>query len=201
MKRNVSLIAMLVAALSISGCASVGKTDAATLHDLGPLRVQQTPALPALRPISIAEIRAPAWLDSNMMFYRLDYANALQPRTYAHARWTMPPAQLLMQQLKARIAQAGGVALTASDGALDVPVLRIELDDFTQNFDAPDRSVGTVSLRASAYKGRALVAQKSFTRQAPASSADASGGASALAAASNAAVADIIVWLDSLPLK
>jgi len=207
MKKMTSFIATLLVATSpvlLSGCA-VGKSDSvAALYDLGPLMTQHgqtTSALPALPPISVAEARVPAWLDSPMMYFRLSYANSQQPRPYAYARWTMPPAQLLTQHLKARITQAGGVALAPSDGALGVPVLRIETDDFTQNFDAPERSTGQVALRASVFRERTLLAQRSFVRQAPAPSADAAGGANALATASDAAIADLIVWLGTLQLK
>ncbi|HYD97464.1 MAG TPA: ABC-type transport auxiliary lipoprotein family protein [Noviherbaspirillum sp.] len=194
-----ALCATLCAALALlPGCTAIVKPDAATLHDLGPLRTQQSVPLPALKPVSIAEIRVPVWLDSNFIYYRLNYANGQQPRPYAQARWTMPPPQLFMQHLKARIAQTGGVALSASDGAVDVPVLRIEMDEFTQNFDAPERSSGTVGLRATLFRGRTLVAQKSIVRKAPAPSADAAGGARALAAASDAAIADIMLWIDAL---
>jgi len=198
----IALAITFVAAASLAGCSSIVKSNAAALYDFGPLTAQQSAApLPALPPVSIAGVHVPAWLDSNMMFYRLHYANSQQPRPYAQTRWTMTPAQLLTQRLKARIAHAGGVALSAADGAVDVPVLRMEADDFTQNFDAPDQSHGRVALRASVFKGRALVAQRSFIRQAPSPSADAAGGAVALAAATDAAIADIIVWLHGLPLK
>ena len=188
--------------LMLPGCAVGSKTDSSALYDLGPLKTQQDKSvLPALPPVSIAAVQVPVWLDSSMMFYRLNYANAQQPRPYSKARWTMTPAQLLTQNLKARIAQAGGVALAASDGALDVPVLRIEADDFSQHFASPSESIGQVALRASLFRGRSLVAQRSFIRQMPSPSADATGGATALAAASNAAIDDIILWLHGLPLK
>lgn len=203
MKKLIPAIALLTAcAIALPGCALPGKSEPATLFDLGPLRtVQATAALPALPPVSIAGIQVPVWLDSNMMFYRLNYANAQQPRPYALARWTMTPAQLLTHRLKTSIVQAGGVALSASDGAVDVPILRIEADDFTQHFATPSESSGQVALRASLFRGRSLVAQHSFVRQSPALSADATGGAGALATASDAAIADIILWLHGLPLK
>jgi cholesterol transport system auxiliary component len=195
-------IATLIAALLLAGCTIVPKSEPSTLYDLGPLRTERPgPSLPALPPISIAEIQVPAWLDSTMIFFRLNYANSLQPRPYAQARWSMTPSQLLAQHLKSRIVQAGGVVLNASDGGANVPVLRIETDEFTQNFDAPASSSGQVGLRASVFKGCALIAKKTFVRQAPAPSADASGGASALAAASDAAIADLIAWLGALPLR
>ena len=195
-------IATLIAALLLAGCTIVPKSEPSTLYDLGPLRTERPgPALPALPLISIAEIQVPAWLDSTMIFFRLNYANSLQPRPYAQARWSMTPSQLLAQHLKSRIVQAGGVVLNASEGGANVPVLRIDADEFTQNFDTPASSSGQVGLRASVFKGRALIAQKTFVRQAPAPSADASGGASALAVASDAAIADLIAWLGALPLR
>lgn len=188
--------------LLLTGCAVPGKSDPAALYDLGPLHaLQDKSSLPALPPVSIAAVQVPVWLDSNLMFYRLNYANAQQPRPYAQARWTMTPAQLLTQQLKARIAHAGGVALAASDGAVNVPILRIEADDFSQHFASPSESTGRVALRASLYRGRSLLAQRSFLHQAQSGSADAAGGAAALAAASDAAVTDIVLWLHGLPLK
>jgi cholesterol transport system auxiliary component len=111
----------------------------------------------------------------------------------------MPPTQLFAQRLKSRIAQAGGAALPASDGAANVPVLRIEADDFMQIFDAPGQSNAHVGLRAALFNGRTLVAQKAFAKQAPAPSPDAAGGARALAAASDAIITDMMTWLASVP--
>lgn len=206
MKTMIPAIALLTACgILLPGCSAIGRPEAAALYDLGPLHTRQdqtaSAALPALPPISIAGVQVPVWLDTSMMFYRLHYANSQQPRPYSQARWTMTPAQLLTQQLKSRIAQAGGAALSASDGAVGVPVLRIEADDFTQHFDSPGQSTGRIALRASVYRGRTLVAQRSFVQQAPSPSADAAGGAAALAAASDAVIADIILWLSGLPLK
>jgi cholesterol transport system auxiliary component len=203
MKNLISAIAVVTACtLLLPGCAVGSKTDSTTLYDLGPLTTPQDKApLPALPPVSIAPVQVPVWLDSSMMFYRLNYANVQQPRPYSQARWTMTPAQLLTQNLKARIAQAGGVALAASDGAVGVPVLRIEADDFSQHFASASESTGQIALRASLYRGRTLVAQRSFIHQTPSPSADAEGGAAALAAASNTAIADIILWLHGLPLQ
>ena len=201
MKKIVAAAALLLVMTLFGGCATM-RPESATLYDLGPLREQSAAsALPALSPIRIADVSVPAWLDSNLMFFRLEYANSQQPRPYAQARWTMTPAQLLLQQIKSRIAQAGGIVLSASDGASGVPLLRIEADDFTQNFSAPGQSSGRVALRASVFKGRTLVAQKTFRKEAPAPAPDAAGGASALAAASNAAIAELITWLNTLGLK
>lgn len=203
MKKIIRLFLIMAAAAGLamsSGCAT--KQESLTLYDLGLLRTTQgAVATRALPPLSVAEINAPAWLDSQMMFFRLAYANDQQPRPYASSRWSMPPAQLFNQRLKSRIGQAGGVVLPASDGALNIPLLRIEADDFTQVFESTASSTANVAMRASVYNGRTLVAQKTFVKQAPAATADASGGVRALADASDAVIADMIGWLAGLPLK
>lgn len=196
-RRAALLLAACIALLS--GCAGTPQRPAH--YDLGPLPPAAQQTLPALPPLAIAAVAAPPWLDSNRMFYRLNYDQPQQPLPYAAARWTMPPAQLLLQRIKARISASGGAPLNASEGALNVPVLRLEADDFSQIFDSQNASRGHVSLRATVYRGRTLLAHRAFARDAAAPSADAPGGASALAAASDAVTADLIAWLGTLPLK
>lgn len=194
------------AALALAGSALLGgcATDApsAALFDLGPLHAP-VPAntLPPLPAISIADIKAPVWLDSQMMFYRLNYANDQQPRPYANSKWTMAPAQLFLLRVKSRLSQAGGVVVSASDGAVNLPVLRLEADDFTQTFESAGASSAHIAMRASLFDGRILRAQKMFVKQIPAASADAQGGAAALATASDAIINEMAVWLATLPPK
>ena len=70
--------------------------------------------------------------------------------------------------------------------------LRVSLEEFSQYFESPTSSVGLVRLRAtlirSAPGGDRVLAQRTFTAQRPAPSADAPGGVKALAAASDAVV-------------
>ncbi|HWV64164.1 MAG TPA: ABC-type transport auxiliary lipoprotein family protein, partial [Oxalicibacterium sp.] len=188
-RRTVAALAAgtLLAGL-LSGCAGTPPADM-DLYDLGPLKTgTASSSLPA---ISIADIRAPAWMDSQMMFYRLNYANDLQPRPYSASKWTMPPAQLFEQRLKASLARAGGVVVSASDGAINLPVLHLEADDFSQTFASASSSTVHVAIRASLFDGRVLRAQKNFVKQVPAASADAKGGAAALAAASDAIISEV----------
>ena len=194
--RRLSAVLLMTAALV--GCAS--DAPRTNLLDLGPVRAQQTSTtmLPA---ISLADVQAPAWLDSQMMFYRLDYANDLQPRAYSASRWTMPPAQLFSQRLKASLSRAGGTVIAASDGAINVPTLRLEVDEFSQRFDSASKSHGEVAIRASLFDGRVLRTQKLFVKKVDATSADAQGGAAALAAASDAIIVDMSTWLATLPPK
>lgn len=200
-------LSTLVAIALVAGCAS--KVDAPTQYDLGLLPATAagtgagitSTAASALPAISLADVNTPAWLDNNMMYFRLAYANQQQPRPYANSRWTMPPAQLFQQRLKTRVAQAGGTVLAMSDAALNIPLLRIDLDDFTQTFDTPSHSLATLQIRASLFNGRVLLAQKSFNRQVATPSADAAGAASAFVAANDGVIDDLMSWLATVAPK
>jgi cholesterol transport system auxiliary component len=193
------ILSALAALALVAGCAS--KVDAPTQYDLGLLPSAAASAAPALSAISVADVNTPAWLDNNMMFFRLAYANEQQPRPYATSRWTMPPAQLFQQRLKARMAQAGGAVLAMSDAALNVPLLRIDMDDFTQTFDTPSHSVALLQVRASLFNGRVLLAQKSFSSRAETPSADAAGAARAFVSANDAVIGDMMAWLATVAPK
>ena len=123
-------------------------------------------------------IEAPATVDGTAVLYRLAYADVQQLRPYAQARWSMPPAQLVRQRLRDQLSQQR-VVLNPAEGPAGW-ILRLELEEFTQVFETPDRSVGLVRLRATLLEtvnGRErLVAQRRFTVQRPAASADAPGG-------------------------
>ena len=193
-------LATLGAALLLGGCAS--RNPVSTYYDFGPT----PPATSAAQPVAnlpmlvIADANGPAWLDSQRMYYRLLYADAQQSRPYAYNRWNTPPLQLLSQRLKTRIAQSGVKVLATTDAAGGVPLLRIDVDDFSQNFNSQTQSNGQVSLRASLFHGHRLIDQRTFSRSGQTASADAQGGAQALASATDAIAADLLTWLGSLDI-
>ena len=158
-------------------------------------------AIPS-RAIALAEVDASRALDSTAVLYRLAYADAQQLQPYAQARWSMPPAQLLRQRLRQSLVHDTLVTREGDVAALRPLVLRLELDEFSQLFDAPERSVGQVRVLAtvsqSSASGERLVAQRGFVAQRPAPSADAAGGVRALTAATDAVVADIAQWMNGL---
>jgi cholesterol transport system auxiliary component len=215
-RRQPSLSAALLGgALLLGGCAAA-KQPALTFYDFGPLRnpASATPGAPAavsslpapanaqnLPAVALADVDAPPGLDSPVMYYRLDYANDQEPRPYSGSRWTSPPADLFAQRLKWRFGQSGAPILSANDGAVNVPVLRIETDEFMQRFASTTASSGRVTLRVAVLRDRRLVGQKSFSAEVVAASADAPGGVRALADASDIAITDIMSWLASLPLQ
>lgn len=200
---------ILVCAILTTGCAGTKSTDIVS-YDLGSLGA--TPGLimgtsysavvaPATAPITVADVTSAAWLDNQSMQYRLSYTNDQQPRPYATSRWSMPPPQLLTQRIKARLAQSGRVVLSGADGAINIPTLRVEVEDFSQRFTGFAESSVKVALRASVFNGRLLVAQKQFEREQPAPTPDAAGGASGLASATDGVISDMTTWLASLSVK
>jgi len=202
--RSHSLASLALAAVActalLAGCAS-SKGPAPTSFDFGPVAapVTPSPAASAFPALIVADVSGPATLDTDRMFYRLAYANAQQALPYAYNRWAATPLQLLSQRMKARIAQGGVKVLSTTDATGGIPVLRLEMDEFSQNFSSATQSSAQISLRASLFRGHQLVDQRTFTRSADAPSADAAGGASALAATSDAIAADLLGWLATLP--
>ncbi|MBX9612296.1 MAG: PqiC family protein [Burkholderiales bacterium] len=84
-------------------------------------------------------------------------------------------------------------------------VLRVTLEEFSHLFETPERSVGLVRLRATVLEatpgGERLLAQRSVIVQRPATQASAPGGVRALAAATDAAVAELALWLAQIPVS
>jgi len=194
-------------ALLLSACASQ-KGQPTTQFDFGPAAPTTAPAPAALAPAGLApgplgsvvvsDVTGSSALDNERMFYRLSYADPLQARTYANSRWTANPLQLLTQRFKTRLAQARAHVLSETDAATGIPLLRIDVDEFIQDFGGVSQSTGVVAVRASVFQGRTLVDQRSFRQAVAAPSADAAGGARALAASTDAVAADIVAWLASV---
>jgi cholesterol transport system auxiliary component len=197
------LIVLAAAGVLVAGCASQ-KGEPTTQFDFGPAapaQAAQTDPSPALGAIVVTDVTGSSALDSERMFYRLSYADALQARSYANSRWTANPLQMMTQRLKTRIGQSGAKVLSETDASNGIPILRIDVDEFIHNFRGAAQSEGQVALRASVFKGHALVDQRSFSRTTAAGTADAAGGARALAASTDAIAADIVTWLGTLDLS
>ena len=202
-----NLMLLCCLALGVAGCAAPDKTARVSTYDFGPGNLQSpsagAPAVPALSTLALADIDAPAALDSTAVLYRLVYADAQQPRAYAQARWSMVPAQLLRQRLRAHLGQSRTILnLGEAAASAQAVVLRIELEEFCQVFERADASTGLVRLRATALQstpqGERLLGQRSVVVSRPAPTADASGGVRALTAATDAAVLELETWLGGL---
>ncbi|MDB5963092.1 MAG: transporter [Massilia sp.] len=199
-------VSAAAAALILAGCASNGKAPNNVTYDFGsPTRPTAASAAAgaartATPALVVTDVTGNSAFDSERMYYRLNYADALQARPYANSHWATTPLQLLTQRFKSRIGQAGVKVLSATDASTGVPLLRIDVDDFTHTFDSTSASYGEVVLRASLFDGRTLADQRTFTRRVAATTADAGGGARALAEATDAVAADMIGWLGTARL-
>lgn len=207
LQRTAGLAATLCA-LALAGCSALPQPPVQQMrYDFGPLAaVQPAPAaqLPAL---VLSEVQAPGLPEGlSAMYYRLGYANGQELRAYQNARWSQPPAQLVQQRLRAVLGAQRPLLGSLDNTVLPSPqglpaaVLRVELEEFSQLFDAPQSSKGVVRLRASLIgadrsAGNLLLGQQVFAAQAPSASADAAGGARALAAATDDALAQLDRWL------
>ena len=187
-----ALLAALLAAgcsLSLSGKGEVAAYDfgtAAGTHE-GRRRLRQ--------PLLVYEVSGPAWMDTASIHYRLAYRDASRPQAYAGSRWVMSPAALLTNRLRQRLTGAGGGVILPTDGLRAPASLRVELDEFTQVFDAENRSRAVVRLRASLVGSRSLIAQKAFGVDKAAASQDAEGGVRALTAASDEVLEQLLDWV------
>lgn len=176
-------------ALGLAGCG-IGPKPGAPVgnYDFG-LAAANAPKL-KLKSLSLIEVGAPRWLEGVNLYYRLGYADIAQPRAYAQTRWVMPPANLVETRLKER-AVAGG-AVVGGGG----PVMKIELDEFSQVFDTTNTSRAVLRARVTLVDAasKAGVRQKAFAIEAPAPSADGPGGAAALKQAAETFVDAALAW-------
>ncbi|WP_332816196.1 ABC-type transport auxiliary lipoprotein family protein [Ramlibacter sp.] len=197
-----------LALLLLAACAGiVDKPVRPTLFDMGPLPPITAPierAGPRFA-LVVPEIDAAGALEGTAILYRLGYSDDHQLRAYAQSRWSAPPPQLVRQRLRQQLGRERPVlnldegASLARQAAQPLYLLRMELEEFVHVFDAPDRSRGTIRLRATLFVGSAagekLVGQRSIAVQGVAPTPDASGGVRALTEATDAAAADISQWL------
>jgi cholesterol transport system auxiliary component len=197
---------VLMACLALSACALPSPPARPLVYDFGPGSLIAPAAPPArLAPLVLGDIEATPALDSTALLYRLAYADAQQLQPYALARWSMTPAQLLRQRLREHLGQQRAL-LNPGDtgmGAATAPLtLRVELEEFSQLFESPDKSVGLLRLRATLVQpgpgGEKGLAQRSLIIQRPAPTPDAAGGVRALTAAADAAVRELAQWLAGL---
>lgn len=208
--------------LALTACAVPRPSSTPVVYDFGPGTLQTAPNTPVanLPPLEFGTPQTSSALNSTAVTYRLAYADAQQLKPYALARWSMPPAQLIGQRLRTQLGLRRAVVspgditpspqpkpttaaatpmATPATAAEPLPNLHLELDEFSQLFETPDKSSGVLRLRATVTQrgttGDVLLAQRSFVAQQAAPTADAGGGVRALKAATDQAISEIEVWL------
>lgn len=203
--RGLFCLMLLVAA----GCAPLQPQPRAKVYDFGPgLAATATPS-PSVQNASLptlvlGEVESSAALDSTAILYRLGYSDAHQLRPYANVRWSMAPAQLVRQRLREILGQRRSVLQAAQGVGIAKPglTLHLELEEFSQWFEAPQQSAGLLRMRATLAHTTGgverLVGQRSFVVRKPASTPDATGGVRALTEATGAAIAELDQWLQQV---
>lgn len=194
--RSAARWTLILSAALLTACAGLPERAPAPLrYDFGPAAAASQPAS-GTRPLLALRVQASPALDSPAMLYRLAYADAQQLRAYSQARWAMVPAELLQQRLRDGLGRQY-VLPPAGDAA--PRLLHIELEEFSQLFSSAEQSAGLLRLRASLLQrtggGEQLLAQRELQLQQPAASADAAGGVRALGAATDAAITELVQWL------
>ena len=187
------LCPLLLAASLLGGCAiSPGNGRSPAVYDFG---------LPSARnggegewPRIALEVVAPPWFDALNVDYRLAYDDPLKQREYSGSRWAGAPGVLLAQRLRQRLGMA-----TSSGNAAASCLLRFELQEFSQVFDAPTQSRGVLQGTASLIDARKQrIAGRDFLIEQPAASQDARGGVDALVAAGSTLSSQLADWLGAL---
>jgi cholesterol transport system auxiliary component len=184
--------------LPLAGCALAPERPVAPArHDFGPAAPLPATAAMLPAPVAIGTVAAPDWLDSPALAYRLLWDTPGRLRAYASTSWAAAPSALLAERLRERTAARGGLArVYAVEGAAPVAVLRVDLAEFAQWFDAPDQARVVVRVRASLLSAltRAPIAQQAFSSERPCATPDAPGAVSALIVASQQVVDDLLDW-------
>jgi len=195
-KRKFAAAMVALATAVAAGCSLGPQSRQTDSYDLGPPRAQAAggPAIAAT--LLLPDVSAPTWLDGNGIVYRLSYDNNARPQAYANSRWVAPPAALLTQRLRSRLAAGAGGIVTSGDGARADYALRVELEDFSQSFSDANASRVVLRARASLVRlaDRLLVAQRVFSVERPAPTPDARGAVSALGEASDEVVENLVEW-------
>ena len=190
--------AVLVAAMAaaLSACSFKGPESAVpTTYDLGPqpAYAKSNPAIPGA--LLIPPVRSPAWLDEADIMYRLLYEDSQRPQAYAQSRWAADPASLITDRLRSRFAAVSGGVVTPGYSAQSDYTLRVELEDFSQRFDAPGESRGSLRARVTLLgsQDRKVLAQRVFDVERPAAP-NAPGAVKSLTEATDAFLEEVVKW-------
>ena len=208
-------LALVCAAAVLAGCSALPAPPVrAVQYDFGPGAMATAPSdrRAPLPPLALADVEATGMPESSTsVLYRLAYADAQQPRPYAQARWSQPPATLVQQRIREHLGLRRAI-LNTSDAAVQArvankrpTVLRMELEEFSQVFTSATDSAALLRLRATVAEptglGENLVGQRVFIVQRPAATADAAGGTRALADAANQVARELDEWLEQVVVR
>ncbi|MCK9622713.1 MAG: hypothetical protein M0R47_19530 [Methylobacter sp.] len=171
----------LIAWLVFLGMGCSVNTRQPALHDFG--RVESTPAHQDKASVNV---NAPTWLWDNRIRYRLLYSSPSQIRFYGLDRWIASPPELFEQ-------------LLALKSAVRDYALLIRLQDFEQQFDAPDRARVVLRFSVEAYsdKNQKVDTQEFYLQQAT-KTPDAAGAINGFTDLAHEANEKVVAWVKGL---
>lgn len=143
-----------------------------------------------LAKINVDEISAIEALNYQKMRYRLNYENAARVFYYTESRWQATPAELVNNQLNTLL-QSDTKAFNCS--------LKLKLQLFDHVFNSKNSSAGVVQMSAilATKSAQKIMANEVIIESVPAVTANAEGGAKALAQASENALIKAINWANA----
>jgi cholesterol transport system auxiliary component len=159
----IRLLAPVCAALLAACSLPIGPKGPQQVYDFG-LPADGDGTHPAGHAVVVPVVAATSWLDSDAITYRL-YSAPNRPMSYANSRWSMTPAELLTREVRDTLASRFDV-LSTNESANQI-VLRLELNEFTQVFDAPGESHVVLQFRATVVRSGKLIAQNTFRGEPP----------------------------------
>ena len=192
----------------LAACSALPQKPAPVArYDFGPTQSPVEAQVPAgTTPLVLANVRGRGVADNSAsIHYRLAYADLRELRPYTQARWTVPAVQLI--QLRVRDVLSAQRAVLLDDDSVTPlatkagfpAILRLEVEEFSQVFDSAQTSQGVLRMRATLSevtpKGEKWLAQQVFAAQQPAASADAAGGAAAMAGVTDQVAQQLNTWL------
>ena len=184
----------VVSCFLLAACYGSGKrggNNALEIHDFGPPATEVQAR--SVRGELALEVRAPLWMDSLAIQYRLLYAEPTRLREYTQARWAGPTAQMIQQRLMQKL------SLALAGQSRSRCVLRVDIDEFSQRFETSEASRGVLLVRVQILdRSRALVAARAINVEKPAPTPDSRGGVAALTATVDQLAIDLSAWENEL---
>jgi cholesterol transport system auxiliary component len=178
------MLLVLLAATLTAGCATK-RPPAPQLYDFGIAPEAQ----PLAAAVAVPEAQAPDWLARSDMLYRLAYRDPRSLEPYAMSRWAGTPASMLTLRLRqafetvpARRAQC---------------VLQVQLEEFSQVFDAPDSSRAVLRAQATLLESTGIkrMETRSIRLEQRTATANAAGGAAAFAVLADEVAGTMRDWV------
>ncbi|MFT7772300.1 ABC-type transport auxiliary lipoprotein family protein [Roseateles sp.] len=189
MKTRLSLMA---AALLLGACSLAPTVPPRTVYDLGP--APATAGSGGSLAWRIADVTAPPWLAGDGIAYRLAFQQAQRLEQYRDSFWAAPPAALLTQRLRERL--AASPTPPACEGR-PAALVAVDLDRFEQVFTGPSSSQAVLRLHATLWPAGASgpILQQHWHLERTAATPDAPGAVRALAQAVDEVLPQLADWL------